>query len=313
MPAPPGPGNRFHEEVRVLLAPGQGTWSAELVDGWLDHAPTQRLLTEWSPGVGVDLPGLTAAHRDRPAREVPQVVVAALGLAAAASLPPGWAELATGHSLGEWTAAGVAGVLAPRELLRMVALRGAATSSIAAWADTGMAAVLGGDPAEVDSALAAAGLTAANRNGRGQVVAAGPRAGLETLLATPPRGARVRLLDVPIAFHTPLLAPVSAALLGHVVSGPPRSPSVPLVSTQDGSVLRDGQEALRRLAEQTSRPVRFDLCWATLRELGAGVVVELPPAGTLSALARRELPGVEVLALRTPADLPALAGTGAAR
>lgn len=296
----------LHRGVRTLLAPGQGTWSDELVLPWLQHQPISARLAQWSTGVGTDLGELILDNAARSAAQVPQLAFAALGLAVAAELPPGWAQLVTGHSLGEWTAAGVAGVLPPVELLRLVALRGAATSAIADWAPTGMAAVLGGEPGEVLAALQRLRLVAANLNGRGQVVAAGPVDRLELLLADPPAGSRVRRLDVPVAFHTELLAPVSAALAQAVTTLRPTAPTVPLLSTRDGEAVTAATDVMQRLAAQTSAPIRFDRVWAALRERGVTEIVELAPAGTLSALARRELPGVRTLPLRSPADLVAL-------
>jgi [acyl-carrier-protein] S-malonyltransferase len=62
---------------------------------------------------------------------------------------------------------------------------------------------------------------------------------------------------------------------------------------------------LQRLVRQVTAPVRWDLCMATLAELGVTGIVELPPAGTLAGLAKRALPDVEIVKLNTPDDLPA--------
>jgi [acyl-carrier-protein] S-malonyltransferase len=66
-----------------------------------------------------------------------------------------------------------------------------------------------------------------------------------------------------------------------------------------------GDEVIGRLVAQLTRPVRWDLCQATMRDLGVTALVELPPAGTLTAIARRELKGVEYVAVKTPDDLDA--------
>ena len=65
------------------------------------------------------------------------------------------------------------------------------------------------------------------------------------------------------------------------------------------------REVLDRLVSQVSNPVRWDLCMETLRRPGVTGMIELPPAGTLVGLAKRGLPGVETLALKTPDDLEA--------
>jgi [acyl-carrier-protein] S-malonyltransferase len=62
---------------------------------------------------------------------------------------------------------------------------------------------------------------------------------------------------------------------------------------------------LRRLVRQVSNPVRWDLCMDAMRDIGVTGVIEIPPAGALTGLVKRALPGVETLALKTPADLEA--------
>ena len=170
---------------------------------------------------------------------------------------------------------------------------------------TGMSAVLGGDPDDVAATLERHGLTAANANGAGQVVAAGTLEQLAALTADPPAKARVIPLQVAGAFHTVHMAPAVEAL-GQQASGFTTSdPSVALVSNADGAVLRGGDEVLSRLVSQVSNPVRWDLCMDTLAEMGVTGLIELPPAGTLVGLAKRGLKGVETLALKTPDDLEA--------
>jgi [acyl-carrier-protein] S-malonyltransferase len=170
---------------------------------------------------------------------------------------------------------------------------------------TGMSAVLGGDPDELAAALAEHGLEAANLNGGGQVVVAGPVDGLAALKAAPPAKARVLPLSVAGAFHTRYMAPAREELEQLVGGLTPADPSRLLLSNADGAAVPTGAQALTRIVSQITSPVRFDACLATLRELGVTAAVELPPAGALAGLAKREWKGsdVEVLALTGPADL----------
>jgi [acyl-carrier-protein] S-malonyltransferase len=172
-------------------------------------------------------------------------------------------------------------------------------------ADTGMAAVVGGDPDEVLDRIEAYGLTAANRNGGGQVVAAGDVAGVRKLADSPPAKARVVVLPVAGAFHTAYMASAQATLGGLATGLRATDPVRLLLSNTDGTAVASGAEAVRRIVAQVTSPVRWDLCQATLRHLGVTAAIELPPAGTLAGLAKRELKGVEVVALKTPDDLPA--------
>jgi [acyl-carrier-protein] S-malonyltransferase len=170
---------------------------------------------------------------------------------------------------------------------------------------TGMSAVLGGDPEEVLAAIKQHDLTPANMNGAGQIVAAGALEGLEALKAAPPTKARVVPLSVAGAFHTDYMASARAELEGPVGALQPAEPSRRLLSNADGSAVPTGAETLSRLVSQVTSPVRFDACLSTMRELGVTAVLELPPAGALAGLAKREWKGagVEILALNSPADL----------
>jgi [acyl-carrier-protein] S-malonyltransferase len=170
---------------------------------------------------------------------------------------------------------------------------------------TGMSAVLGGDAEEVVAAAQALGLTAANINGAGQIVVAGTLEALATFADAPPEKARVRPLQVAGAFHTEFMAPAVDVLARHARSISTHDPRIHLLSNADGRVVHDGRDVLARLVAQVSRPVRWDLCMATMADLGVTGLIEIPPAGTLTGLAKRALPGVETVALNTPDDLEA--------
>jgi [acyl-carrier-protein] S-malonyltransferase len=237
----------------------------------------------------------------------PLLVATALAAAAELELPPASPDLVTaGHSVGELGAAALAGVVSPEAAVALARVRGAEMAAACALAPTGMSAVLGGDPDEVLAGIEALGLTAANVNGAGQVVAAGASDALEKLAAEPPGGSKVRPLTVAGAFHTTYMEPARENF-GAVAAGVSvRDPELLLLSNADGTAVHGGDEVRDRLVRQLTRPVRWDLCQATLRDLGVTAVVELPPAGTLAGIARRELRGVETAKLNTPDDLPAV-------
>jgi [acyl-carrier-protein] S-malonyltransferase len=211
----------------------------------------------------------------------------------------------TGHSVGELTAAALAGVLSVEAAIALTAVRGRAMAAACAQTPTGMSAVLGGDPDELAAALEQLGLTPANVNGGGQVVAAGPLDALAQLRSAPPARARVVPLPVAGAFHTAYMTPARTELEGLVDGLRPAEPSRLLLSNADGAAVTTGAEVLSRLVSQVTSPVRFDACLATLRDLGVTAVLELPPAGALAGLAKRELKDaeIEVLAISGPADL----------
>ncbi len=294
----------------AIVAPGQGAQTPGFLRPWLELPGFADRLHWWSAVTGVDLVamGTTADAECIRDTAVAQPLLVAAGLAAASALIESTTEgvgVAAGHSVGELTAAVVAGALAPEAALVLVRERGRAMAESSRRDNTGMTAILGGDGAVIDARLASLGLTAANRNGAGQVVAAGRADALAALAADPPAGSRLRPLSVAGAFHTSYMEPARERLASLAAGVPVRDPAMHLLSNADGQVVQSGAELVERLVAQVAAPVRWDLCMRTLGELGVTAVVELPPAGTLAGLIRRELPGVQTVALRTPDDLPA--------
>jgi [acyl-carrier-protein] S-malonyltransferase len=305
--------------VLAVVAPGQGSQTPGFLSPWLDVPGVGSRLARLERAAGIDLT-LHGTESDADtirdtAVAQPLIVAAALACFPAVfpdgeesqegTADPAAVAALAGHSVGEIAAAALAGVLSQERAMTLVAERGRAMADAAAAEATGMSAVLGGDPAEVTAALERHGLHPANLNGTGQVVAAGTLEQLAALAAEPPARARVTPLKVAGAFHTPFMAPARDALATAAAAVTPQAPVVRLLSNADGEAVRDGQDALDRIVAQVSRPVRWDLCMATLRELGVTGLLELPPAGALAGLAKRALPGAEIVALKTPADLDA--------
>ncbi|MEP6851907.1 MAG: ACP S-malonyltransferase [bacterium] len=291
----------------AVLAPGQGSQIPGMLTPWLELPGAHEAIGTFGEAAGLDLLrlGTTAGAEEIVDTAVTQPLVVALGLLAADALTLTEDVAVAGHSVGEITAAAVAGSLTPEAAVAFAARRGAEMAAACAPTPTGMSAVLGGDPDEVLAAIGSHGLTAANRNGTGQVVAAGSREALQALADDPPAGARVRPLAVAGAFHTHYMHPAEDALAEFSQGLVARNPRCVLLSNADGAGTSTGHGVLGRLVRQITRPVRWDLCQQSMRDLGVTVVVELPPAGTLAGLAKRELPGVQILALKSPADLAA--------
>jgi [acyl-carrier-protein] S-malonyltransferase len=299
--------------VIALLAPSQGAQTPGMLAPWLVDPGARETLARWSSAVDLDLERLgTTAGADEikdTAVTQPLVVATALlafsALTARVGLPPDL--VVAGHSVGELTAAAIAGLLTPDAAVALAAVRGREMAAACARQPTGMSAVLGGKPDDVLARLEELGLDPANRNGGGQVVAAGPVDALTALAANPPERALVVPLAVAGAFHTRFMAPAEEAFRVHAATVTPGDPTYTLLSNADGAAVADGADGLRRLVAQITRPVRWDSCQETLRERGVTALIELPPAGTLVGLARRELRGVPALALKTPDDLDAAA------
>ncbi|MEV0264873.1 ACP S-malonyltransferase [Streptomyces sp. NPDC050617] len=298
----------------VLVAPGQGAQSPGFLTPWLDLPGVTERLAEWSAVVDLDLVhyGTKADAEEIRDTAVAQPLLVAAGLLTARQLFDSPADLVrragavAGHSVGEITAAAAAGVLSEQSAMALVRKRGLAMAEAAAVAETGMAALLGGEPDAVLPHLEKLGLTPANVNGAGQIVAAGTAEQLAALAEDKPEGTRkVVPLKVAGAFHTHHMAPAVATLEALVPTLDASDPGTRYVSNKDGRSVATGAEILQRLVNQVSNPVRWDLCMETFKELGVTAIVELCPAGTLVGLAKRALPGVKTLALKTPDNLEA--------
>ncbi|MFD7321111.1 ACP S-malonyltransferase [Streptomyces sp. NPDC059875] len=292
----------------VLVAPGQGAQTPGFLTPWLELPGAADRLAAWSDAIGLDLAhyGTKADADEIRDTAVAQPLLVAAGLLSAAALGEVAPGAVAGHSVGEFTAAAFAGVLDDTAALRLVRTRGLAMAEAAAITETGMSALLGGDPEVTVEHLKKLGLTPANVNGAGQIVAAGTLEQLAALEADKPEGVRrVVPLKVAGAFHTHHMAPAVAKLEAAAKELTVAAPAVRYVSNKDGQVVTEGADVVARLVGQVANPVRWDLCMETFKELGATALIEVCPGGTLTGLAKRALPGVPTVALKTPDDLDA--------
>jgi [acyl-carrier-protein] S-malonyltransferase len=270
---------------------------------WIADPSKAELLRSWSDAIDLDLLHLgTTADADeiRDTANAQPLIVAA-GLLSAGSLDlKGKFSFVAGHSVGEITAAALAGVISEVDALRLVRVRGIEMAKAAAVSPSGMSAVLGGDRELVLAAISQAGLVAANDNGGGQIVAAGD---LTALASLAPEGSRVRALQVAGAFHTHFMSPAVAAFGDFAATITTSDPLVGVLSNRDGEILNSGREVIDRIVSQVANPVRWDLCMATMQASGVTRALEVAPAGTLVALLKRAAEGIAGFAFKSPDDL----------
>lgn len=285
----------------AFIAPGQGAQTPGMLAPWITDPAAKLLLSQWSHEIDLDLVRLgTSADSDEikdTANAQPLIVAA--GLLGARALGNARLAIVAGHSVGEITAAAIAGVIDDVDAMKLVRARGIEMAKAAALKPAGMAAVLGGDREVVLRAISDLGLVAANDNGGGQIVAAGD---LDALAQLAPEGARVRALAVAGAFHTSYMQPALAPLQEIAAKISVHTANCPVISNKDGAVLHDGREILDRIVAQISNPVRWDLCMTTLASRVSGAV-EVPPAGTLVSLLKRAVPIIESFALKSTEDV----------
>ena len=297
----------------ALIAPGQGSQTPGMLASWIEDPSARALLEQWSQAIDLDLITLgTTADADeiRDTANAQPLIVAAGLLSARALHADGKFSYVAGHSVGEITAAAIAGVFSPVDALRLVRVRGQEMAKAAATSPSGMAAVLGGDRDVVLQAIADAGLVAANDNGGGQIVAAGD---LDVLAALAPEGARVRPLQVAGAFHTHFMESAVTAFARFAQSIEASDSTCGVLSNRDGAVLHSGREICDRIVAQVANPVRWDLCMETLQDKGVTGAIEVAPAGTLVGLLKRGAPTIESFALKSPEDLAAASDFAASK
>lgn len=306
----------FPSHVLSMLAPGQGSQTPGMLTPWLELPGAADQLASWSKLTQLDLVrlGTTATAEEITDTAVTQPLVVAAALLAydeyrkRRELPAD--TIVAGHSVGELAAAAITGVLTADEAVSLAATRGAAMAQACAQAPTTMAAILGGDEEQVLTRLDELELIPANRNAVGQVVAAGSVEAIDELIANPPERARLRKLAVAGAFHTHYMTPAQDAVADAASRITPNDPNRTLLSNSDGQPVTNGADALNKLVAQVTRPVRWDLCTAYMRDHGTDAVAELPPAGTLVGIAKRELKGTPTVAWKTPDEIEKITELG---
>jgi [acyl-carrier-protein] S-malonyltransferase len=291
--------------VLIFTAPGQGAQTPGFLTPWLEIPGLAEQFGAWSELAGRDLIrlGTTGSAEEITDTAVAQPLLVASAIAVAGLL--GEPDAAAGHSVGELAAGAIAGVLTAADAIRLTRVRGESMAAACDAEATGMTAVLGGVESAVLAAIAEAGLTPANINAAGQIVAGGTLEQLAEFAANPPAGARLRPLRVAGAFHTKHMAPAVDALVAAAAGVAVHDPAITLLSNRDGAVVTSGPAWVERIVHQVANPVRWDLCMATMSDINVTALIELVPGGTLTGMAKRALPGVELLALKTPDQLDA--------
>jgi [acyl-carrier-protein] S-malonyltransferase len=293
--------------VLIFTAPGQGAQTPGFLSPWLELPGIAEQLGTWSELAGRDLIrlGTSGSAEEITDTSIAQPLLVAAALAVAGLFGDDAPDAAAGHSVGELAAGVIAGVMSAEDTIKLTRVRGEAMAAACDSVPTGMTVVLGGDEAAVLAAISGAGLTPANMNATGQIVAGGTLEQLAEFAASPPAGARLRPLRVAGAFHTRHMAPAVDALAAAAADIAVKDPAITLLSNRDGAVVTSGTDWLDRVADQVAHPVRWDLCMATMTGLGVTAFIELLPGGTLTAIAKRAMPEVERLAIKTPDQLDA--------
>ena len=297
----------------VVVCPGQGSQTPGFMLPWLDLPAFRSSIEAMQSAAGIDLIAHGTVSDADTIRDtsVAQPLIVSAGVATLAALFGETGKVSSkitgvaGHSVGEVTAAVASGIFTAEQGIKFVKERGDAMALAAGLEPTSMAAILGGEQAVVEARLAELGLEPANYNGGGQIVAAGAAAAIGELQAAGPAGARVIPLQVAGAFHTRYMAPAVSTLASYSAGLTVNDPTAKLWSNAGGRLVDSGAEFVELIVNQVKSPVRWDLCMSAMVEAGVTALIEVAPAGTLTGLAKRSMPGVETLAIKTPENLDA--------
>lgn len=297
----------------AIVSPGQGAQSPQMFRPWMTDPRVSELLTSYSNFVGLDLIrlGTEASADEIKQTQISQPLIVAASLLSAQLLEINQKEfgadslIVAGHSVGEFVAAHLSGAISISNALELVAARGNAMAKAASLnSQTGMSAVLGGDKEAVISYLKELDLIPANVNAAGQIVAAGLISNLNKLAEAPAPGSRVRQLDVSAAFHTEFMTSAKDNLRPIFENVTFEDPDVEILSNKNGKPVSSGNELRNLLLNQIDSPVRWDLCQKYLMDREITGLLELAPGGVLTGIAKREMPNVELFAIKSLIDIP---------
>ena len=291
------------------MTPGQGSQTSGMYSNWITDTANKELIAKYSNLIQLDLfhYGTSASQAEITATNIAQPLLTALAFMSFSKLEVNSNSniIYSGHSVGEFSAASLAGFYSDKTAMKLVNVRGKAMAEAASSNNaTGMSAVLGGDKAEVIKHIEQFDLVPANVNSNGQIVASGLLSNLEKLSENPPASTKVRKLEVAGAFHSQFMKSAESELEKEFAQVEVANSSSSFISNKDGQIVKDSSELKNRLITQITSPVRWDLCQAKMIELGVTGMLELAPAGVLTGIAKREMPGVELFAIKSPEDIP---------
>lgn len=292
------------------MTPGQGSQSVGMLSSWLKDDDSLALIKHFSEICETYLLelGTTADQSEVTATNNAQLLLTSLAFLSAKKLTLEKYQriIFSGHSVGELSACSLAGFYSMQDAMQLVSVRGNAMAEAAIYSQsTGMSAVLGGKKEVVIEHIQKYNLVPANVNSEGQIIASGLLTDLERLAENPPDSTKVRRLDVAGAFHSEFMKPAEVKLAQKFNQISLNKPQYRYISNKDGSVVTESSDLKSRLVSQISSPVRWDMCQATMKDLGVTGMLELAPGGVLTGIAKREMPGVELFAIKSPNDITA--------
>lgn len=299
----------------ALVFPGQGSQSVGMMQSFADTQVVKDTFAEASDALSQNLwklvaegpaDQLSATVNTQPVMLTAGVAVYRAWQAAGGGVP----AMVAGHSLGEYSALVVAGVIAFRDAVPLVRFRAQAMQEAVPMGTGAMAAILGLDDDAVRAACAEASqdgevVEAVNFNAPSQVVIAGHKAAVERgASACKAKGAkRALMLPVSAPFHSSLLKPAAARLVEYMKNVTFNAPAMPVVNNVDVAVVSDPAAIKDALARQACNPVRWVEVVKHLAGAGMTHVAECGPGKVLAGMTGRIAKSLHSFAIIDPVSL----------
>ena len=272
----------------AILCPGQGAQHPAMFEMARTDPCARALLDAWfaDPALGAMLQAGLGEERFTNRIAQPAIVAATLAIwrALQATIAP--PALVAGYRIGELSAYGVAGALAPEDVIKLAIARARLMDAcVVDGAEQGMVALSGMPSGTVDALLADAGFYPAIVTGDDALVAGGPAAQRDALAnAAMAAGGHATVLPVSVASHTPLLAGAVAPFGALLADASWRAPAFPVLSGISAEPVFAAGKALAELPRQIAEPIRWRDCMDAMSEAGITVALELGPGAALSKM-----------------------------
>ena len=284
----------------AFVFPGQGSQSVGMLNSITDRPEVRATLEEASEALGEDVAklisegpaeALSLTTNTQPVMLTSAIAFYRAWLASGGAIP----KVLAGHSLGEYSALVVAGVISFEDALPLVRFRAEAMQTAVPVGAGGMAAILGLDDAIVktvcaEAAAASGGVVeAVNFNAPGQVVIAGGSDAVTKACELLKAAGAKRALPLPVSapFHSSLLQPASEKLKAYLANIKFKVPTISVINNVDVEILNDPTAIKDALVRQAAKPVRWQETINMMAQQGITQVVECGPGKVLAGLTKR--------------------------
>lgn len=292
--------------MTAFVFPGQGAqFSGMGKDLYDNYSLARELMLQANEELGFSLTDIMFEGSDEDLRQtrVTQPAIFLHSVVACRLLTTIRPSMVAGHSLGEFSALVIAGVLDMGDALRLVSERALAMQEACESSPGAMAAVIGMPDDALVAALSAHTFTdadsvavPANFNCPGQVVISGSVSGVEEACKVLKEAGAKRALKLPVggAFHSPLMQPAAERLEKAIMATPFYAPICPVYQNVSARGEKNKNTIRKQLLEQLTSPVRWTQSVEQMVADGATTFYEFGPGDVLKGLIRKIAPEVTI-------------------